>query len=552
MRSLVKIMVGMLFPLSFSVFGQDEGGATHDKDDMNIKMSGYFLWDGGFVKEFQDKDSRNFYNEPFAGLVGGLKLSARPDDNLYLMINPEIAGSSPFPILPGIVGSPAEGQQAIRWNIGMSEGKTVWTMGGTPDRPHFQNTLGLMVYKENPDTKIFGDYLFRSQIYPTMITTKFNYPQTEIFGLHVKNNIGEMFSHNLVINSDFQHYPLYDISLAYAADLNFKNMVQIGLAVNFRSIIPMRPSRTTPGGGEGEGLIDNTYKYVPFTKGDVEVKNAKGLLVRKVSITAAGVEKDTMGNPLANFTITEYDSLGVAGSTTTNKVKVAKRGGGIEGLAGGVNDVIPGLENILQTGVPSHQYDLLPQFGGENVRYSFAGQIFTARVAVNPLGYMETNPLCKNALKVYTEVAVLGWKNYPLYYENRRERIPMMVGINLPTMNFLDFLTFEYEYFPSKEIPTTWQRYQKNVPRPGAYTHKSVETEWAKPGRRSADDNKWGLIAKRSFRAFAFVGMIGSDHMRRSDIDGMAVSDQLTRTGVPFITKNQDWYAQVRFITGFY
>lgn len=531
----------LCFLLSPSVFAEEE-----EKSDMNVQMSGYFLWDGGFVKEFQDKDSKTFKNEPFAGLVGGLELSARPSPNLYLMINPEIRGGSPFPVLPGILGAPSEGQQVIKWSIFMEEGKNVWTIGGTPERPLFENSLGLMVYKENPDTKVFGDYLFRSQIYPSLITTKFNYPQTQIFGLHVKNNLGNFFSHNFMITSDFQHYPFYDISMAYAADVSFAKMVEIGAAVNARSIIPVRPSRTTPEGGEGEGVIDNTYKFVPYQTDKQLIDPKTGKIRRSVTIASAG--NDSAGNPLANIIITEYGDDGLPGTPTTKTVAAAKGRAGIEGFAGGVTDVVEGMGLLTDKGRSDAngigQGRLAPELGGESIPYSFGGQIVTARAAVSPLGFMDVNPLGKDALKVYVEGAILGVKNYPLYYDKMRERIPVMFGINLPTLNYLDFLTVEAEYFPSNQIPTTWLRWQKNVPRPGVFTHGTTLAEWAKPGRLKEDDWKWAVIARRSFKAFSFVAQAGSDHLKLEDRDNMNVAEMLSRPS--------HWYIQARFITGFY
>jgi hypothetical protein len=48
--------------------------------------------------------------------------------------------------------------------------------------------------------------------------------------------------------------------------------------------------------------------------------------------------------------------------------------------------------------------------------------------------------LGKEALKVYGEIAVLGWKNYEKFYEDRSQRMPMTLGCNSPTLKIFHFL----------------------------------------------------------------------------------------------------------------
>ncbi len=55
----------------------------------------------------------------------------------------------------------------------------------------------------------------------------------------------------------------------------------------------------------------------------------------------------------------------------------------------------------------------------------------------------------KNDLKLYAEGAILGCENYPGWYNNIYDRMPIMFGFNFPTFKLLDVLAIEAEYFPS-------------------------------------------------------------------------------------------------------
>lgn len=507
-------------------------GLAAAAEELELRTTGYFMWDIGFVDETQDSEGKTWQNEFIGGLLGGLRLTANPSERLYLIINPEFQGTYMLPRVPGT--ELGEGAQKLKWTSYMEEAKTVYTLGDLQN-PSMKVGMGYMVYKENPDARIFGDYLFRSMIYPSVLFTKFNYPQTNIFGLHLENNLGKNFSHNLFALGETEHYPFFDLSLAYTAQYSLNNLVEVGAGVNFRSVVPIRPSLTTPKGGEGEGVADNTYKTVPF--------------VNEVAVQAV----DGTGNPITRYIrvvkVAGQDSALVYTATTPFDTanlpppqKVRATGAGISGLTGGPLDNA-GLGVMTPDGGRGELYPELVTAGGTNTQYSFKGTILTGRLAINPLGFMETNPLGRNALKVYGEIAVLGWKNYPGFYEDRSQRMPRMFGINLPTFDYLDFLTAEVEYFPNLQLPGFELRYRRNVPQPGVNKAGGL-LALENAERQKEDDWKWGLAAKKSFRGIMFVAQAGQDHSKWRDKNDRAVMDNLTRPA--------HWYMQLRVIGGVY
>lgn len=508
---------------------------------LDIRTTGYFMWNLGYVNEMQDLQARTFKNEIIGGFLGGLRLSANPSERMYLVVNPEVQGEYMLPRRPGI--AQGEGDQKIQWNTFIQEAKTIYSMGDL-ENPFLRIGMGMMEYKDNPHGRIFGDYIFRSMIYPSIITTSVNYPKANIFGLHLQNNLGPNFKHNLFVLGETDHYPFFDFSLAYTADYTLGRILNVGAGVNLRSILPIRPSLTTPKVTRGDGTFDNTFKWIPLLPNPVEINttDAQGNAVKKfVKIVQVGDSAQVF-----------VDADPSAGATPKNTVAIKYKDGaaGIGGLIGGgignptgqINN--PAMVEMTPEDGIGELYPELVAVGGYNQPYSFGGTLFMGRIAVSPLGFMEFNPLGENALTLYAEAAVLGWKNYLGYYENRSERIPIMVGISLPNFNKVDFVNFEIEYFPSKLIPTYEYRFKRNVPQALVEKAGLLEQEWADPDRQKKDDLKWGLAAKKSFRGIQYVVQGGTDHSRWLDDGHHRFIDNLTRPS--------HWYMQLRVIGGVY
>ncbi|GEM_PF-6152847 len=515
--------LGLILFTALLSFGNAAADDSTDTKDMDVKTTGYFIVDGGFISETEDVGLKKWNNESYGDFIGGLRLSARPSERFHLIINPELKSHSIFPISPGI--ATGETVQKPKYDIYLEEAKGSWAFGGG-DRRAWSLDFGLLLYKDNPDTHVFGDYLFRSMIYPGILFTKFDYPQAQIFGLHARADFldGAQKNHLFVL-SEIRNYPYYDFSVAYSGSISLGKAFEFGIGANARSLIPVRPSRTAPAGGEGLGVQDNTYKFVPYQDSTL-VHNAAGQVIKTVWI-----------DPIPGTDSASVRVRDSAGNDEPFRVKAT--GGGIAGLSRGPlsNNAIPSLTPADGAG------DLYPELHGTNTHYSFAGTLLTSRISFDALALTGMgDALGKNAFKVYAEMAVLGWKNYPGYYENRSERMPIMGGIYLPTFNKLDFLTVEVEQYTSKELPTYDKRSFLNVPQPGNHKEE-VETLWD-AARRKRDDFKWVVSAKKSYRGWGLVGQVGTDHTKLLNDGGTDVFDVMSSPS--------QWYAQVRFVGGIY
>jgi len=137
--------------------------------------------------------------------------------------------------------------------------------------------------------------------------------------------------------------------------------------------------------------------------------------------------------------------------------------------------------------------------------------------------------LGKNELKIYAEVAVLGFddtlevdtsnlpslrardttdlKNLVFPEPTILHRMPFMIGINLPTWKILDLLSVELEWFFSP-YPNDWFGkfdYQKAEAR-----HSSSLEQW--DNYINKDNFKWSVNVRKSIEKFEVRALLSSDH----------------------------------------
>lgn len=188
-----------------------------------------------------------------------------------------------------------------------------------------------------------------------------------------------------------------------------------------------------------------------------------------------------------------------------------------------------------------------------------------ARAALN-LGFLlpeaKRNP---DDLRLFAEVAVLGWKNQPLYFEKRNERMPIMFGIHVPTFKLLDGLTFQAEYYESgfnnydrfnsgslpiwaTDFDTTAFVEQAVNPKDPTETFfvfnnlLALDNGKIVPTANRKDDWKWSLNAKKTVNKFFTVHtQAASDHLRL-----MSGPRQVAASPAPLTASPKEWYYLVR------
>ncbi|MBN1600685.1 MAG: hypothetical protein JW915_03705 [Chitinispirillaceae bacterium] len=153
----------------------------------------------------------------------------------------------------------------------------------------------------------------------------------------------------------------------------------------------------------------------------------------------------------------------------------------------------------------------------------------------------------KEDLKIYAEGAIVGFKD-PDYYANDTvivpslaNRIPLMLGINIPTFKILDLFNFEVEYCKYPYANDWWGYSQAQPPTPKPFYPS--EEKWRKIYRD--DDNwKWSLYIKKSISKFDIIALFANDHVIYETYS--AESHQYTEQSLRKST-NWHWFIKLQY-----
>ncbi len=183
---------------------------------------------------------------------------------------------------------------------------------------------------------------------------------------------------------------------------------------------------------------------------------------------------------------------------------------------------------------------------GDTTLLTFRGTKAMGRLTVDPKEFLPLSIFGKNDLKLYTEAAIIGLKDYPLWYTDMKHRVPIMAGFNVPAFRLLDVLAVEVERFQSPYTNSTKNVWQYRSPVP--YTGQSVPVG---PGddvyaNAARDDWRWSVYASKTLAGFIRVSaQCAKDHSSRAWWTGGAGGYE-DITQVP-----GDWYWMARVMFSF-
>jgi hypothetical protein len=173
-------------------------------------------------------------------------------------------------------------------------------------------------------------------------------------------------------------------------------------------------------------------------------------------------------------------------------------------------------------------------------------------------------------MKLYGEAAIIGLKNYGKTYGDIKQRIPVMLGFNIPTFGLLDHVSLEVEHYGAlyrndlarvgnNNVVADWTVQDKPIPSPkpvsardygitpeGLYINSQKDTINVKGtamdmDNLTTDDWKWSvLVDKTVSRHVKFTAQVANDHYRPRPIaTGLIFSNGGTAEafGSP-----SDWY----------
>ena len=481
-------------------------------DSLRLKLSGKGWYEFGRVMHSSDtligqyNYNGNFINRPGAQFTVLADLGPHWDGAMGL-------GAHQSQDPQGSVYNSTQRKSETGLEVYVTQAKFAYTVGDKA-APLLQGTFGLFPFVYNPDVRNLGEYLLRGPVYPGILMSGFESSQIDptianTLGFNIKSVLGG-FTQNLILKSETDLPPQFDFSLAYLAQFEKQDLFTVGFGVNFYRLLPMKPELTNL--TDPAFMKDNRsvltvrhpyqqkYIYVPT---DTVAFNADGTL-----------RPNAAGRDSVNGTFTKLDDTTYiwAGRDTT---------------------------------LFSHQGIKLMG------RFSFDPKFLFYGGGNGPFG--------PNDWKIYGEAAIIGTKNYPGVYEKIGERIPVMIGFNIPTLGLLDDCALEVEWYGAKFRDDYYKLVKETSPIPVSNHSQEYERKADSQGRLvsdttiafadvdvehvTKDDVKWSLYLSKTLQKYARISLqIANDHYRPWE---GSPSGATNRYDAAF-TELRDYYASMK------
>src|SRR5690606_18569873 len=111
--------------------------------------------------------------------------------------------------------------------------------------------FGFFGYKYNPDASNLGEYLLRSESYPSLLKTGgwvwMNSAAYQSMGLRYNwTALDGALSQDFLLFSESAESPIFDFSPSYVATFKIGNVLELGAGLSLHRWLPIQPSVTTP------------------------------------------------------------------------------------------------------------------------------------------------------------------------------------------------------------------------------------------------------------------------------------------------------------------
>lgn len=452
--------------------------SAQESPKINFKGAQVFYEFGNIVNgvELALDTLDNMWTQRFGGTF---ELEAARGDRLKLYLG---AGSIFWHAIPAIANQSAS--KVFYGDAILTRAYAQFNVGET-ERPGLVGKLGYFPVKYS-NSRNLGEYLFRTGTYPDFIVTGNGYTavntsSASVLGTQWTHHITETLSHELFFTSERQSYPLHDFSLTYMAKYN-GGFVKAGLGVQLDRIIPVTPSLTTPNDPK------NTYfKYNGATYAN---------------------------NP------EYYGDRAKAATLDGNAAEAAKWTA--------IQTLVDSLRTAWETN-PASQ----PEFE----KFSFKGIKPLALLALDFKTLFGGDLFRGDEMILYSEAVMMGVENRPIYYENRMDRLAVMLGLNIPTFGLLDNLNVEVERLTAKYINGYRTAREGSLPLPDYHYD---QTKGYDPDDWSGDDFKWSVFLDRKIiEGFHIQAQFASDHLRGRRFTRVVSENSL-------LVDDSHWYYMVK------
>lgn len=438
-------------------------------------------------------------HQPYSRYGGWVGMDATIEDRTEVSV---LLAMMTFNSLPLTNGSPFTRMQSLGSNLGYG---FISHKLGDVKAPFLTLKVGAFPYGYS-SSKNLGGYLYTGGTYPGALTSNF---WTLIDGndYSAQGAMGHFSFLEDALKIDatlfFEHglEPNYDLSPGIVASYNLEGLVEVGAGAVFSHLIAWDEKAVTP------KLRSNAY-----TGGQrlaVSQWNKPGLELTDTLIVPAG-------DPKLSATV-----------DPSTRPDLTAKGLPVKYLTADEN------------GVPNSQLDY----------YTFRGTKVMARIAVTPFRIGDA----PKKVSLYSEVNLLGVKNYPFFYEKKSERMPILIGANLPLPGGFE-VTAEAEHYKNKFqnnvhtvyefVVPQWQESQSSFfvdsldaqghPVPdgnGGFLPSSVPKASHQNGEWF-----WNITAKKTFYdKVTFTGKVAHDFLRLYNFFGNPSSE-------PAFQHDYGWY----------
>jgi hypothetical protein len=382
--------------------------------------------------------------------------------------------------------------------------------------------LGMFPFKYNRDAHNLGEYLFRSGPYPGYIGSGgYSYVgdnQAYLQGFKSKWTFGNL-SADLLLLTETSVPPLYDLSLAGLVRYSIgEGLLDLTGGVNLKRLVPIRPSRTSR---KSPSNAYFTNQYGTWT-GKVAFYDESAAFYKSKADSAGKIAK----------VIETTDSAGAA------KLRQDSAAFMVPYAAVKANaDSVRAWTDPARADKPSYEY------------YTQSGIMATFAASLDLKKFIHSDVFGPNDLRLYTEVAVLGLKDYPVFYEKINERVPVMFGFNLPGFKFFDLISIQAEFYNSPWLNSYEESGSTNEATPAIPKGKNWLYSEQTYKDVTADDNLyWSLMIRKELIAgLSFTAQAARDHIRSvstTNFFGPGTDPN------EILYSNKDWYWMVQFSFG--
>jgi hypothetical protein len=393
--------------------------------------------------------------------------------------------------------------------------------------------LGMFGFKYNPDAANLGEYLFRTGPYPGFIWSGgYAYVgdnRAYLQGLKSHYAAGN-FSADLLLLTETTMPPLYDLSLAAIAKYRVADgLLDLTAGVNFKRLISIHPSKTS------KQSVTNSY----FSRNGRDWTGKSSYYAEQENFYQ--VPADLMGQQAQAL-------LDKPGSTPDDAARAAQLRADSAALHAQALPFKNDKDSVLYWTRATKEGDTNRSPPSLSY-YTQAGVIVMAAAALDFKKFIPSGIFGSNDLRLYAEVALMGVKDYPIFYEKKSERMPVMVGFNLPGFRFFDLIAVQAEFYKSPWINSYEESGQFNESTPFIPAGSDrIFSESSYKDITGKDDLYWSVMVRKELVAgLSATAQVARDHIR--SVSESSWAGPGTDPNEIFYS-NKNWYWMLQFSFG--